>query len=45
MYAYKVGMKLEEEAFAYLNSILETEIEQMEIVEEDTEMDIAGPPF
>ena len=33
----------EEEAFAYLESIPETETEQMEIVEEDTGMDIAGP--
>ena len=33
----------EEEAFAYLESILEMEIEQMEIVEENTGMDIAGP--
>ena len=33
----------EEEAFAYLKSIPETEIEQMEIVKEDTGMDIAGP--
>ena len=33
----------EEEAFAYLESIPETETEQMEIVKEDTGMDIAGP--
>ena len=33
----------EEEAYAYLESIPETEIEQMEIVEEDTGMNIAGP--
>ena len=33
----------EEEAFAYLESILETETVQMEIVKEDTGMDIAGP--
>ena len=33
----------EEEAFAYLKSITETEIEQMKIVKEDTGMDIAGP--
>ena len=33
----------EEEAFTYLESISEMEIEQMEIVEEDTGMDIAGP--
>ena len=33
----------EEEAFAYLESIPETETEQMEIVEEDTGMNIAGP--
>ena len=36
-------MAPEEEAFAYLKSILETETEQMEIVKEDTGMDIAGP--
>ena len=33
----------EEKAFAYLESIPETEIEQMETIEEDTGMDIAGP--
>ena len=33
----------EEEAFTYLESIPETETEQMEIVEEDTGMNIAGP--
>ena len=33
----------EEEAFAYLESIPEMETEQMEIVKEDTGMDIAGP--
>ena len=33
----------EEEAFAYLESIPETKIEQMEIVKEDTGMDIARP--
>ena len=33
----------EEKAFAYLESIPEMETEQMEIVEEDTRMDIAGP--
>ena len=35
----------EEEAFTYLESIPETETEQMEIIEEDTGMDIAGPLF
>ena len=33
-------MESEEEAFAYLESIPETEMEQMEIVKEDTGMDI-----
>ena len=33
----------EEEAFAYLKSIPETEMVQMEVVKEDTGMDIAGP--
>ena len=32
-----------EEAFAYLKSIPETETVQMEVVEEDAGMDIAGP--
>ena len=32
----------EEEAFTYLESIPEMETEQMEIVEEDTGMDITG---
>ena len=42
--AHKVVMAPEEEeAFAYLESITETEIEQMKIVKEDTGMDIAGP--
>ena len=39
----EVVIALEEEAFAYLESITETETEQMEIVEEDTGMNIAGP--
>ena len=38
----EVVMAPEEEAFAYLESIPETETEQMEIVEEDTGMNIAG---
>ena len=33
----------EEEAFAYLESIPEMEMEQMKIVKENTRMDIAGP--
>ena len=33
----------EEEAFTYLDSIPETETEQMEIVKKDTRMDIARP--
>ena len=33
----------EEEAFAYLESILEMETEQMEIIKEDTGMDITEP--
>ena len=33
----------EEEAFTYLESIPEMEIVQMEIVKEDTGMNIAGP--
>ena len=33
-------MELEEEAFTYLKSIPEMEIEQMQIVKEDTGMDI-----
>ena len=36
-------MALEEEAFVDLEYIPETETEQMEIVEEDTGMDITGP--
>ena len=40
----KVVMALEEEeAFAYLESILEMETEQMEIIKEDTGMDITEP--
>ena len=39
----EVVMALEEEAFTYLESIPEMEIEQMEIVKKDTGMDIAGP--
>ena len=43
-FANKVVMAPEEEeAFAYLELIPETETVQMEIVEEDTGMDIAGP--
>ena len=34
-------MDLEEEAFAYLESIPEMEIEQMEVIKEDTGMNIA----
>ena len=45
-FANEVVMTLEEEeAFTYLESIPETETEQMEIIEEDTGMDIAGPLF
>ena len=43
-FANEVIMALdEEEAFTYLESIPEMEIEQMEIIEEDTGMDITGP--
>ena len=43
-FANEVVMALEEEkAFTYLESIPEMETEQMEIVKEDTGMDIAGP--
>ena len=41
-FANEVVIELEEEAFAYLKSIPEIEIEKMEIVEKDTGMDIAG---
>ena len=45
-FANEVVMALEEEeAFAYLESILETKTVQREIVKEDTGMDIAGPLF
>ena len=45
-FANEVVMTLEEEeAFAYLESLPETEIEQMEIIKEDTGMNIAGPSF
>ena len=40
-FANEVVMDLEEEAFAYLESIPEMEIEQMEVIKEDTGMDIA----
>ena len=43
-FANEVVMALEKkEAFTYLESIPEMETVQMEIVEEDTGMDIAGP--
>ena len=45
-FANEVVMALEEEeAFAYLESIPEMETEQMEVIEEDIGMNIAGPSF